>query len=119
MAVISNSLPPPMTQNNPRKRDPGKNRARWLNKSRYNPMKAKRPDTPEMMMTNLDTIDIDKKMPLPVKICDRYGLSCSFCNQGTPHPLPQESDWSDEDWDGTIAKAQKQTGKMGFAQIPV
>ena len=34
---------PPMTQNNPRKA-PGKIRARWSNKSRYIPMKTKRPN---------------------------------------------------------------------------
>ena len=57
---------PPMAQNNPRKRAPGKIRARQLNKSRYNPMKAKRPNAPETTMTNLDTIDTDKKVPFPV-----------------------------------------------------
>ena len=92
---------PPMGQINPRKRAPEKIRTRWLTKSRDNPMKAKRSSTPEMMMTNLDTMDTGKKVPLPVKVCNRFGLSCSFCKQGTPHPSPQESDWSDEDWDGT------------------
>ena len=82
-------------------------------------MKAKRPNTPEMTMTNLDTIDIDKKLPLPVKICDRYGLSCSFCKHDAPHPSPQESVWSDEDWDGTRAKAQKETGKLTYYQIGI
>ena len=105
---------PPMTQDNPRKRDPGKIRARWSNKSRYNPIKPKRPNTPETMMTKLDTIDIDKKVPLQGKICDKYGPSCSFCKHGTPHPLPQESDWSDKDWDGTRAKAQKETGETNL-----
>ena len=61
-----------MAQNNPRKGAPGKIRARWSNKSRYNPVKAKRPNTPDMMMTNLDTIDTDKKVSLPVKVCDRF-----------------------------------------------
>ena len=83
---------PFMIQNNPRKRAPGKIRARWSNKSRYNPMKTKRPNTPEMTMANFDTIDVDKKVPLPVKVCDRYGPSCSFCKQDAPHPSPQESD---------------------------
>ena len=36
---------PSMTQNNPRKRAPGKIGARWSSKSRYNPMKTKRPNT--------------------------------------------------------------------------
>ena len=33
---------PPMMQNNPTKRASGKIRARWSNKSRYNPMKTKK-----------------------------------------------------------------------------
>ena len=105
---------PHMTQNNPKKRAPGKIRARCSNKSRYNPMKAKRPNTPEMIMTNLDTIDKDKNVPLLVKICDEYGPSCSFCRQEAPHPSPQESDWSDKDWNGTRTKAQKETGETNL-----
>ena len=62
-----------------------------------------------MTMTKLDTIDIHKKAPLPVKICYRYGLSCSLSKKGTPHPLPQKSDWSDEDWEETKAKAWNET----------
>ena len=40
--------------------------------------------------------------------CNIFGLSCSYCKQGAPHPLPQNSDWSCEDWDGNKAKAKKQ-----------
>ena len=85
-AILFKFSATPMTQNKARKRAPGKIRARWSNKSRCSPIKAKRLNTLEMTMTNLDTIDIDKKAPLPVKICDRYGLSCSFCKQCTPNP---------------------------------
>ena len=67
-----------------------------------------------MMMTNLDTIDTEGKIPLPVKVCDKFGESCSFCKQGTPHPSPQVSDWSDEDWDGTQAKAWKEAGETNL-----
>ena len=67
-----------------------------------------------MMMTNMDTIGIDKKVPLPVKGCERNGLPCSFCKQGGPHPLHKVSDWSDKDWDGTKAKAQKETGETNL-----
>ena len=108
-----------MTQNNLRKRAPVKIRTSWSNKSRYNSMKAKRPYTPEMMMTNVDTIDIDKKASLSVKGCDRYGLSCSNCKQGAPHPLPQESDWSDKDRDGTKSKAGKEPGELTYYQIGI
>ena len=101
---------PPITQNNPRKRAPGKIRARWSNKSRYNPMKTKRSNTPEMTVTNMDTMDMDKKVPLSVKVCKRFGSSCSFCKKNVSHPSPQESDWSDEGWTGGHINTQKQTG---------
>ena len=78
----------PMVQNNPRKRAPGKIRARWSNKSRYNRIKAKGPNTPETTMTNLDTIDTDTKLLLLVKVCNRFGSSCSFSKQNIPHPVP-------------------------------
>ena len=106
---------PPVTQNNPRKRAPGKIRARWSNKSRYNPMKTKRPNTPETSVTNMDTTDMDKmKVPLSVKVCERFGPSCSFCKQNILHPSPQESDWSDEDWTGGHTNTQKQTGRLTY-----
>ena len=61
---------PPVTQTNPRKRAPGKIRARWSNKARYNPMKMKRPNTPDLPVTNMDMADSDKvKVPLSVKVC--------------------------------------------------
>ena len=68
-------------------------------------MKAKRFNATETMMTNLDTIDTDKKVPLQVKVCNMIRSSFLFCKQGAPHPSPQESYWSDIDWDGTQAKA--------------
>ena len=55
---------PPMMQNKPRKRASGKIRARWSNKSRYNLMKAERPNTSETTINNLDAIDTDKKVLL-------------------------------------------------------
>ena len=59
---------PPVTQTNPRKRAPGKIRARWSNMAIYNPMKTKRPNTPETSLTKMDMTDMDKvKVPLSVK----------------------------------------------------
>ena len=64
---------PSVTQTSPGKRAPGKIRARWSNKPRYNPMKTKRPNTPESSVTNMDTTDTDKtKVPLSVKVCERF-----------------------------------------------
>ena len=57
-------LAPPVTQTNPQKRAPGKFRT-----------KIKRPNTPNLPMTNMDTTDSNKvEAPLSVKVCDRFGL---------------------------------------------
>ena len=50
----------PVTQTNPRNRAPGKVRANWSNKARYNPMKNKRSNTTETSVTNMDMTDTDK-----------------------------------------------------------
>ena len=65
-------------------------------------------------MTSLDTIDTDKKLPLLVEVCDRFGPSCSFCKQNVPNPSPQESDWSDKDWTGAHKSAQNNTGETNL-----
>ena len=77
-------------------------------------MKARKPNTPETKMTGLDAIDTDSKAPFPVKLCDRFGPSCSFCKQGTQHRSPQESDWSSKDWDGTKTETKKETGETNL-----
>ena len=70
---------PPATQTNLRKRAPSKIRARWSNKARYNPMKMKRLNTLDLPVANMDTTDSDKaKVPLTVKVCDRFGPMCQF-----------------------------------------
>ena len=67
-----------------------------------------------MTMNNLDTIDTDKKVPLSVKVFDRFGLSCSFCKQNVAHLSPQESDWSDGDWTGAHKNTQNETGEINL-----
>ena len=101
---------PPMMQNNPGKRAPGKIRVRWSKKSRYNPMKTKRPNSPEITVNNLDTIDMDRKVQLSVKVCDRFGPSYSFCKQNIPPPPPQEPERSDENWIRAHKKYTKRNG---------
>ena len=61
-------------------------------------------------MLELDRTDI--KAPIPLKACDSFSLSCTHCEQGAPHPSPQESDWSSEDWDSTKAKVREQTDTL-------
>ena len=77
-------------------------------------MKTKRPNTPEMTVTNMDTIVTNKKVPLSVKVCNSFGPSSSFCKQKSLHPSPQESDWSDEDWTGAYTSTQKETGETNL-----
>ena len=80
-----------------------------MGKNRFNPIKTRRPNTPEAKVSDLDTIDADIETPVPVKSCDRFGLSCSYCKQGALHPSPQESNWSSKDWDRTKATRKEQT----------
>ena len=57
-------------------------------------------------------MDSDKvKVPLSVKVCDRFRLMCQFCKQSALHASPQESDWIDEDWTGEQTKTQKPVGE--------
>ena len=108
---------PPETQTNPRRRDPGKIRSRWSNKARYNPIKTKRPNTPDTSVTNMDTTETDTmKVPLSSKVCKKSRPSHSFCKQNVSHPSPQESDWSDKDCTGGHTNTQKQTGETNFYQ---
>ena len=103
---------PPKTSRNPTKRTTGKIRTRWSGRNRFNPIKARRHNTPETKVSELDKIDTDIRAPILTKACDRSGLSCSHCEQGAPHPSPQESDWSSKDWDGTKAKAKEETNSL-------
>ena len=102
---------PPVTQTKPRKRVPGKIRTRWSNKARYNPMKRKRPNTQDVPVTNMDMTDLDKmKVPLSVKVCNRFGLMCQFCKQSVQHPSPQESDWTNI----RLGETQKPVGETNL-----
>ena len=97
---------------NPRKRTTGKIRTRWLGRNRFNPIKIRRPNTPETKVSDLDRVDTDIKVPILTKACNRFGLPCYYCEQGVLHPSPQESDWSSKDWDSTKAKANEQTNLL-------
>ena len=62
----------------------------------------------DLPVTYMDTTDSDKaKVPLSVRVCDRFGPMCQFCKQSTQHPSPQESDRTDGDWTGGKTKTQK------------
>ena len=110
MVTHSNFLTPPKMPRNPRKQTTAKIRTRWSGRNRFDPKKMKRPNTLDTKVSELDKVDI--KTPIPTKACDRFGLLCSYCKQGAPHPSPQETDWSSEDWDGTKAKARQQNDSL-------
>ena len=76
-----------------------------MGRNRFKPIKTH----PRDKCVRTGQIDTDIKAPILTKPCDRFGLSCSYCEQGAPHPSPQESDWSNEDWNNTKAKAREQT----------
>ena len=79
-------------------------------------MKMKRPNTPDIPVTNMDMTDLDKmKAPLSAEVCDRFGLMCQFCKQSIPHPLPKELDWTDKDWTGEQIKTQKPVGEINLS----
>ena len=69
-------------------------------------------------MSDLDKTGTDIKVPILTKACDRFGLSCSYCEQGAPHPSPKESDWSSKDWDGTKAKTKEKTNSLTDYNAP-
>ena len=106
--VFQFSAPPKMPRNL-RKRTTGKIITRWLDNNRFNPIKTRRPNTQEAKVPDLDTIDTGIEAPVLVKVWDRFGLLCSYCKQGAPHPSSQESVWSIKDWDGTKAKRKEET----------
>ena len=57
-----------------------------------NPMKVRRPNFPEIKMTELDAIDMDNKAPFPVRVCHKFGLSCSFLSRALHiHHLKSQS----------------------------
>ena len=60
----------------------------------------------------MNKIDIIK--PTPRKVCEHFGLTCSYCRQDALHHSPIHSDWYSEDWDGNIAKAREQKSLIDF-----
>ena len=75
-------------------------------------MKTKRPNTPDVIVTNMDLTNLDKtKVPLSVIVCNRFRMGCQFCKQSIPHPSPEESDWIVKDWTGGHTKTLKPVGE--------
>ena len=58
---------PPKMPRNPRKKNHWQNQNQWLGKNRFNPIKTRRPNTPEAKMTDLNQVDTNNEVPAPVK----------------------------------------------------
>ena len=48
--------------------------------------------------------------PILRKVCNGFGLSCSYCKQDALHPSSQN--WSSKDWDGIKAKAKEHSKSL-------
>ena len=78
-------------------------------------MKMKRPNTPDLPLTKMNTTDLDKvKVPLSVKVCNRFGPMCQFCKQSAPYHSPPRAGWTDKDWNGKQTKTQKPAGDINL-----
>ena len=110
--MVQFSTPPKMPRNS-RKCAIGKIRTRWSNRNqRFNPIKTNRYKTMDTKMTDMNKIDIIK--PTARRVCECFGLTCSYCRQDTPHPCPIYSDWSSKDWDGDKTKARDKKSLIDF-----
>ena len=58
--------------------------------------------------------NIDIVQPTPKRACRHSNDSCTYCKYEAPHPSPEPSDWSSEDWDGEKAKAREQKSLIDF-----
>ena len=102
---------PPKTPRNPKKHATGKIRTRWSNRNhRFNPIKTSRFNTMDTEVSDLNKIVM--VAPTPRKACNGFGLSCSYCKQGAPHPSPQDLDWSSEDWNSVKEKRREQNKSL-------
>ena len=59
-----------------------------------------------------DLNKINMVAPTLRKACNGFSPSCLHCKQGTLHPLPQDLDWSSEDWDRVKARIRQQTKSL-------
>ena len=101
---------------------------RRLDMGHFNPCKAKRPaffwvlyparntTTTTTMATNTQIATTNPPMTTSCKTCRKWGAPCPFCVQSAPHPSPQESDWSHEDWNGDRQREREEEKKKETRQ---
>ena len=110
MPLVSTPTMPPR---NPRKCAPGKARTQWSNHNHcFNLIKTNWVNTLGTDPTDANKINIIKCTPQ--KVYELFGATCLFCRQQVPHPSPDQSDWSSEDWDRDKAKARSKTPPLNL-----
>ena len=55
--------------------------------------------------------------PTPKRACECSDGLCTYCKYEAPHPSPELSDWSSEDWDGEKAKVREQKSLVDFIPL--
>ena len=78
----------------------------------FNPIRTNRYNTLDTKPNNMNKIDIVQ--PTPKRACESSDSSCTYCKYEAPHPSPEPSDWSSEDWIGEKAKAREQKSLIDF-----
>ena len=78
----------------------------------FNLIKTNRYNRLGTNLTDMNKIDI--KQPIPRRVCEHFGATCSYCKHGTPHPSPIQSDYLSKDWDGEKHKAREQKSLIDF-----
>ena len=129
--------PNPFTKRSPFQKRPrenkqkrGRSKVRKVDMSRFALPKAKRsvnlwallPTARAMVTTTTNTMPTTAilkmntttnfKMTCSCRTCKRWGLPCPFHVKSALHPSCQESDWSDEDWDGDRHRVREQKKKV-------
>ena len=110
---------PPMKSRNPRREALVKIRARSLNKSRYNPMKTKMPNTPEIKVRDLDAIDMDNKAPSPVRACEKFRHHAHFVSMMFHIPLLRSQIGQAKIGKEQRQRQRKRHGRLTYCQIGI
>ena len=62
----------------------------------------------------MDMNKINIIQPVPKRVCECSGDTCSYCKYEAPHPSPIPSDWPSKDWDSEKATAREERSLFDF-----
>ena len=86
---------------------------RWSNhNNKFNSIRTNICNTLGTKPTDMNKIDMIQ--PVPKRVHECFGPTCSYCKHEAPHPSPVHSNWSSEDWDVDKAKAKEQKSLIDF-----